>query len=930
MPDYIEIKSNPEFMKQMLATTFPEILTSPLDFMKALSKSAPEEWLKGLGGVQIILNNKKFKTLNTAADIINQITEVGRRKSLNLTEIECSALTAFVCTKYLMHYSWFLSLKKALPHSVVTLTVKRDKAGLLVEYKQKEKNVGGYEEKNKLSQIITLYKIKCSGTLNTDGTLNSKDGNPETFFIQPGLLSKDLLAVAKSYLLDHPIPVANELYMLVPFLIDEKFRQDLHTSLMVSSAEINTLAGDLIKLYFADAEWQQKIMDQLSSVQPSAVTSVETSKSKTTLYSKVVALAEKSKDAEAAESTLPATDLVTRQPSASSPTTSEHKPPVTGQEKEDSASVNSAVLDVIAAEQRWPIDSSGFAPPVSMPTAHYVAPLAISPPPSVPAGLVESSLPSAAQAGLTAKEQKEKEALDVFASAIPLSMQADETEREETVESALLPVTTTTASTGLTSPAKELDTLTPKPFSTPVPTIFSSTADTMPPLVLDDASAVTADPGTESPQDVEEQKREETPGALSTASSGSDLLSLLEEQQVMPSSHARRELTPVLTGLEDSGVQPEATPPAANTPSPSTSTQPLIVNASMTGPPALDDDDEEGEGDAHEEVLEDEQEEDDLGEVSQVTSTGSLTVTQDNRDLSSGAATPPPTPAVSTLISPLSSPSSRTELGRDSITSSQQVSSSSLFVDPSVKEESKEGGEHERADTPPLHHIIISVAPLPTSPGTPSPVNTSGRNTRLTIMINNTLPLEVEEAEMSAEEIFDLQLRNLQKIITTKAVDDERIKSCIKLKDALNALSPVQKATDLGLLVNVLRCANTVVMNPEIASNVEIAKDLIAPLNQKRHYQIALALTAIVAGAVIVLASTAVAISSFTGVALLGLEAGISLLNQAISIAFGLIGLGVMYSGYRLFPKAPAYTAIEATREITEYAEKYRPAAMTM
>ncbi|MES2217686.1 MAG: hypothetical protein V4501_04665, partial [Pseudomonadota bacterium] len=180
--------------------------------------------------------------------------------------------------------------------------------------------------------------------------------------------------------------------------------------------------------------------------------------------------------------------------------------------------------------------------------------------------------------------------------------------------------------------------------------------------------------------------------------------------------------------------------------------------------------------------------------------------------------------------------------------------------------------------------------------------------------------LDEEQAGMTTQQIFTLHHNNLNKIIAATIFDARQIESCKKLEAAISALTPQQLEQSQLLLIDVIKCANIAVVDPINAPNLTKAQELVAPLNRARHCKIALALTAIITGAAILLLSTALTVAAFTGVSVLGLEAGTSILAKAIYIGCGFLGLSLTLAGPRLFSQTPLNRVVEASTEITQNA----------
>ncbi|MES2217687.1 MAG: hypothetical protein V4501_04670, partial [Pseudomonadota bacterium] len=300
-------------MKNKWGTTFPIINANPLVLNQALLDQIPKELLEALESVEIKLNEKNLTVRNASG-----IASAANNDNLVLTDTECSALNVFITTQYLKSLVWFLSLKKPLLKSKIEVTVERRGANLLVTYSQKEKKIADYNKRLQLK--TTEYKIKCTGTLNSDSTFTYNQ-NIETIFIRPAFLTNNLLPSAKSYLMDHSSLTQDDLYVVVPFLMDEALQGLFNISVSTSSNEIKKSAAELINLYFTNGEVRKEIVGKLTNLEtvaalvPADEKSVKaltgaSSGSKTTEYHEEVTPAH-GLDTQLDLSTQPASHLVT-------------------------------------------------------------------------------------------------------------------------------------------------------------------------------------------------------------------------------------------------------------------------------------------------------------------------------------------------------------------------------------------------------------------------------------------------------------------------------------------------------------------------------------------------------------------------------------------------------------------------------------------
>ena len=221
----------------------------------------------------------------------------------------------------------------------------------------------------------------------------------------------------------------------------------------------------------------------------------------------------------------------------------------------------------------------------------------------------------------------------------------------------------------------------------------------------------------------------------------------------------------------------------------------------------------------------------------------------------------------------------------------------------------------------PFTAVVASVAP-------PSrPISSNSTLVPVTLISDAKSASIIPVApNLSPEEDFTttyLAFKNYVKFESYEASQSHYIQ---ELADAISSLKPKEREKNYSLLADVMRKAQRAVEAPGDTDNLEASAALLKPLKTSSMHRVALAVTAIVVGALIVAASLAVALASFgvtTAPSVLGISIGSGLLTKGIAIAAGVIGLAVSATGFRLFSHRPYKPVTDNVDRINKVALDY-------
>jgi hypothetical protein len=291
---YVEVPFPLDFVRRAMIDTQPTIDLDPAlplaydqDLINALLPvTTRDHGLDLMGRVVFGFNdNKKISgDYNTPADLYKIVVATAKKKGLVLTEDEVTAVYAFVYSTQSMYSYWFQLLNQPISsnsQALLQVDLKRVNNELVVSYQEREKQIKDYSEKATLSSTLnTLVKAKLSGVIKLLGVINesnnqqyytfvpdAKDKETRLLSIIPALWDTHLLPAARHQVKQEGVLGPQDLYALIPFLLNPGFRSEFNTRLGQQQPEVRQLAAAYINLCFAQHPELNRIVSAIHAAQ---------------------------------------------------------------------------------------------------------------------------------------------------------------------------------------------------------------------------------------------------------------------------------------------------------------------------------------------------------------------------------------------------------------------------------------------------------------------------------------------------------------------------------------------------------------------------------------------------------------------------------------------------------------------------------------